>query len=89
MVKPIKFTQPPKIKGQAMVRWTQKFSPIDRIIVEEFAARMSEISGIKVAPSNVLMTTFYQRWPDEAKKKLRLEKEAKYGRKYIDGIKSR
>lgn len=87
MVKPITFKRPPKIKGQTMVRWSQKFSPVDRTVVEDFAARQSETSGFKVAPSNTLMAAFYQQWPDEYKKKLRLEKEATHGRKYIDGIK--
>jgi hypothetical protein len=87
MAKPIKFKQPPKVKGQTMVPLYLKVDPIDKIIIQEFSDRQSETSGIKVSPANVLMTTFYQRWRDEAKKKLRLEKEAIHGRKYIDGIK--
>ncbi|MDI3211788.1 hypothetical protein [Arthrobacter sp. AL12] len=86
MVKPITFKQPPKVKGRTMVPLQLKVDPIDKVIIQEFAARMTETSGIKVAASNVLITTFYQRWPEERKRKLTLEKEAIHGRKYIDGI---
>jgi hypothetical protein len=87
MAKPITFKRPPKVKGQAMVPLYLRVDPIDKIVVQEFSARQTENSGIKVSPANVLMTTFYQRWPEERKKKLRLEKEALHGRRYIDGIK--
>lgn len=70
-----------------MVPLYLRVDPIDKIVIQEFAARQTETSGIKVSAANVLVTTFYQRWRDEHKKKLRLEKEAIHGRKYIDGIK--
>jgi hypothetical protein len=83
MVKPLKFKQPPKVKGRAMVPMSLKADPIDKEIVKNFAARVSETAGIKVSSANVLMTSFYQQWPEERKKKLKLEKEA-YGRKHTN-----
>jgi hypothetical protein len=80
MPKPITFKRPPKVKGHAMVPMYLRTDEIDKQIVQDFAARVTETAGIKVSSANVLMTSFYQQWPEERKKKLRLEKEA-YGRK--------
>lgn len=81
MAKPLTFKRPPKVKGRAMIPLYLRVDPIDKQIVQDFAARVSESSGIKVSSGNVLMTSFYQQWPEERKKKLKLEKEA-HGRKH-------
>ncbi len=87
MVKPIKFKKVTKVKGQAMVPLYLRVDAADKVVIQEFANRQSKTTGHLVSAANVLVTTFYQQWRDEYKKKLRLEKEAIHGRKYIDGIK--
>jgi hypothetical protein len=89
MAKPITFKQPPKVKGQAQTPLQLAVDPLDKIIVKDFADEQTINSGIKVSMGNVLLTAFYQQWPEQKRKKRELEKEAIHGRKHIDGIKHR
>ncbi|WP_427007167.1 hypothetical protein [Pseudarthrobacter sp. H2] len=76
MTKPITFKQPPKVKGQAQVQMQLAVDSFDKQIVKTFAAEQSQTAGIKVSMGNVLMTAFYQQWPELRKKKRQLEREA-------------
>jgi hypothetical protein len=88
MTKHITFKQPPKVKGQSQVQMQLAVDPVDKIIVKHFADEQTVHAGIKVSMGNVLLTAFYQQWPELRKKKEQLKKEATHERKHIDGIKS-